>query len=391
MKNFDPWNAVERVLCVRLDALGDVLMTTPALAALKRQTGNRHLTLLTSSSGAAVSPLLPMIDETIEYQTPWMKSTAPRTNSLPDRQMIDRLAECRFDAAVIFTVYSQTPFPSALMCHLADIPLRLAYARENPYQLLTHWVPETEPEQRIRHESQRQLDLVAEIGATIADSRLVIRLSDAARREMRQRMALLGLHRHVPCVVIHPGATAPSRRYPAESFAVVIRGLVRDHGYQAVLTGSGHEIELIKQIQMEAKVPTCSLAGETNLEQLAALLAEADLLISNNTGPVHLAAAVGTPIVDLYALTNLQHTPWQVPHELLFHNVPCRNCYKSVCPQEHHHCLQMVAPEAVIRAACRLSQSKSERGALDGQHEAAPTPTDDQAITSAEPVVPSIL
>jgi ADP-heptose:LPS heptosyltransferase len=78
------------------------------------------------------------------------------------------------------------------------------------------------------------------------------------------------------------------------------------------------------------------------------------LLISNNTGPVHLAAAVGTPVVDLYALTNMQHAPWQVPHELLFHDVPCRNCYKSVCPLEHHHCLRLVPPAAVVAAARRL-------------------------------------
>jgi ADP-heptose:LPS heptosyltransferase len=63
---------------------------------------------------------------------------------------------------------------------------------------------------------------------------------------------------------------------------------------------------------------------------------------------------VGTPVVDLYALTNLQHAPWQVPHELLFHDVPCRNCYKSICPLEHHDCLRRVPPAAVVEAALRL-------------------------------------
>ena len=119
-----------------------------------------------------------------------------------------------------------------------------------------------------------------------------------------------------------------------------------------------HERALVDSIIEVADVPAASLAGRTSLEELAALLASASLLISNNTGPVHLAAAVGTPVVDLYALTNLQHAPWQVPHELLFHDVPCKNCYKSVCPEVHHNCLRLVPPDAVVAAARRLMKQK---------------------------------
>ena len=78
------------------------------------------------------------------------------------------------------------------------------------------------------------------------------------------------------------------------------------------------------------------------------------MLVSNNSGPVHVAAAVGTPVVDLYALTNPQHTPWGVPHRVLFHDVPCRYCYKSVCPEGHHDCLRRVPPKAVVEAALSL-------------------------------------
>ncbi|HKT33550.1 MAG TPA: glycosyltransferase family 9 protein, partial [Nitrospira sp.] len=86
-------------------------------------------------------------------------------------------------------------------------------------------------------------------------------------------------------------------------------------------------------------------------EELAALIARAPLLISNNTSAVHLASAVSTPVVDLYALTNPQHTPWRVPCKVLFEDVPCRFCYKSVCPEGHHRCLRGISPEAVVRAA----------------------------------------
>src|SRR5437660_12830258 len=99
MKPTDDWSTVKRVLCVRLDALGDVLMTTPAIAAL-RETGDRHVTLLTSSAGAAIAPLLPVVDETIVYDAPWMKATQPRVDGSFDRTFIERLRDQTFDAAV---------------------------------------------------------------------------------------------------------------------------------------------------------------------------------------------------------------------------------------------------------------------------------------------------
>jgi ADP-heptose:LPS heptosyltransferase len=84
------------------------------------------------------------------------------------------------------------------------------------------------------------------------------------------------------------------------------------------------------------------------------VLKAAPLLISNNTGPVHIAAAMGTPVVDIYALTNPQHTPWMTPNRVLNFDVPCKYCYKSICPEGHHDCLRKVPPEAVVRAGEEL-------------------------------------
>jgi len=101
-------------------------------------------------------------------------------------------------------------------------------------------------------------------------------------------------------------------------------------------------------------VPAISLAGQLDLGELAALIDAADVLVANNSGPAHLAAALATPVVDLYALTNPQHTPWLVPARVLNHPVPCRNCLKSRCPEGHHDCLRRVAPEDVAGAAIEL-------------------------------------
>jgi ADP-heptose:LPS heptosyltransferase len=105
---------------------------------------------------------------------------------------------------------------------------------------------------------------------------------------------------------------------------------------------------------------TFSLAGEVSLGGLSALLKIAPLLISNNTGPVHVAAAVGTSVVDIYALTNPQHTPWGVPNRVLSHDVPCRNCFKSICPEGHNNCLRLIKPQAIAAAAIELLNEKPE-------------------------------
>ena len=348
------WDHAESVLCVRLDNMGDVLMTTPAIRAVKEARPGRRVTLLASPAGAEVAALAPEIDEVIAYDAPWMKATAPRADSRPEYDMAGRLRDAGFDAAVIFTVYSQNPLPAAFLCYLADIPLRLAHCRENPYQLLTDWAPDPEPDRTLRHEVRRQLDLVAMIGCRTENERLSLRVPDASRRRVLRLLGGLRLNPERPWVVIHPGASAPSRRYPKESYAQVARRLTADYGWQVLFTGSESERGLVQDIRGAMGAPSYSLAGRLGLGDLAALLSLAPLLIANNTGPVHIAAAVGTPVVDLYALTNPQHTPWGVPCRVLSHDVPCKFCYKSVCPEGHHDCLRLVPPDAVVAAARAL-------------------------------------
>jgi lipopolysaccharide heptosyltransferase II len=348
------WRSARRILAVRLDTLGDVLMTTPALRAVKDGAPDRRVTLLTSAPGAVVAPLVDEIDDVIVYDAPWLKATAPRSDGGADRAMATRLRRARFDAAVIFTVYSQNPLPSALLCFLADVPLRLAHCRENPYQLLTDWVHDPEPERVMRHEVRRQLDLVATVGFRTDDERLSLRVSAAMRQRARRRLDAAGVDRHREWVVVHPGARAASRRYPPEAFAMACRRLVAERDCQIVFTGNASERPLIERVCAAMEIPAVSVAGDLALEELSAVIAEAPLLISNNTGPVHIAAAVGTPVVDLYALTNPQHTPWAVPHRVLSHDVPCKYCYKSVCPAGHHACLRGVAPADVVTAAHEL-------------------------------------
>jgi lipopolysaccharide heptosyltransferase II len=347
------WSDARNVLCIRLDNMGDVLMSTPAMRALKTSCAGRRITLLASPSGAAAAPHIPELDATIVYQAPWVQS-----DSLPpDRHqaMIAQLREQRFDAAVIFTVYSQSPLPAALLCLLAGIPRVLAHCRENPYHLISDWVRETEPQAEPRHEAQRQLDLVATVGARAADTRLSFHVRDEDQAALDRLLDQAGMQDGGGWIVAHCGATAPSRRYPPALFARAL-DLLAQEGRPILMTGSASERALVREVIGLSRAPQSltDLSGRLSLGQLGALLQRAGVLVSNNSGPVHMAAALGTPVVDLYALTNPQHTPWQVPHRVLYQDVPCKYCYRSVCPEGHHACLAGVAPERVDAAAREL-------------------------------------
>ena len=352
------WAQARRILCVRLDALGDVLMCTPAMRALRAAVPGRSLTLLTSPSGAAALPFIPELDDAIVHAAPWMKSAGP-AQPAGVSALAATLAARRFDAAVVFTTYTQSALPAALLCWLAGIPLRLAHCRENPYQLLTDWVPEPEPHTMVRHEVQRQLDLVRKVAAagparSSGPPALSFALRAADLAAVRGRLQQMGVDPGQPWLLLHPGASAASRRYPAGHWARVLNLLGKRTSLPLVITGSAAEAGLAEEIRSGCGVPAHSLAGQLSLGELGAALRLATVALTNNSGPAHVAAAVGTPVVELYALTNPQHTPWNVRSRVLFQDVPCRFCFKSSCPAGHHACLAGVAPERVVEAVLEL-------------------------------------
>jgi lipopolysaccharide heptosyltransferase II len=359
------WHLKRKLLCVRLDSAGDVLMTTPALTALKEAVPGRHLTLLTSPSGARAARLVPALDEIIEFDAPWMKP--PRSDVAHDRALINRLAAGDYDGAVIFTVFSQNPLPAAYLVYLAGVPACLAHCRENAYHLLSDRVPEPEPQQRVRHEVRRQLDLVATTGAKPSSEALSIAIPPAARRRAGAALATLRIPRDGPLVVAHVGATAPSRRYPPQRFAEALDLLIIEQRARVVLTGDASEVALVESVRGSMRTSAYTLAGCLDFAELCAIIESADVLVSNNTAPVHIAGAVGTPVVDLYALTNPQHVPWRVAHRVLYRDVPCRYCYQSICPAGHHDCLAQVAPAEIADAVRGLLDSTFEpvRATLD--------------------------
>ncbi|UHG93577.1 glycosyltransferase family 9 protein [Spirosoma oryzicola] len=348
------WPDGLRILCVRPDNLGDVLMTTPAFRAMKETWPACHLTLLTSSAGAAVAQYIDELDAVITFDVPWVAGRSGTPKAVSD--VADRLRAGHYDAAVVFTVQSQNPLPAAMLCYLAGIPNVLGYCRENPYQLLTHWVPDTEILVATRHEVERQLALVESVGCRTSQQQLSLRIAEADRLLARQALVRAGVDTDRPWLVVHPGASEEKRRYPLDCFIEAADLLIREHAYQLVLTGTASERPLAETFRQQLGEKAVNLAGELPLSQFMGLLADAPLLLSNNTGPVHIAAALQTPVVVLYAKTNPQHTPWQVPSRVLYFDVPQSLRSRNVLLQQFPQPAQPVAsPAAIVQAVRALS------------------------------------
>lgn len=346
------WMDARNILLIRLDNLGDVLLCTPAFHAVRQTLPDAKLTLLASPVGAQAGRMNPDLDEVIVYDAPWTDPWGKLPHdSAREQEMIRLIKQRQFDAAIIFTSFRQSSLPAAYVCYLADIPLRLAASIDGSGSLLT--TRHKHPDQPM-HEVERALDLVGAAGFSTSDLDLVLQVPDEVVESVRRRLALSDrLPR--PWVVVHPGCSMPARTYPWDMFAEVGDGLVTELGASVMFTGVESERALVDMIRARMNAGSLSLAGELTFPEFAAAISLADVVVTNNTGPAHMAAALHTPVVDLFALTNPpeQWRPWRVPHRLLNVDVPCRICYSRVCPY-NQECLRGVPPTAVVEATAEL-------------------------------------
>jgi len=313
------WTNCKNILVIRADNMGDLLMSSPAIRALKGTFGCR-ITLLTSTMGNLIAPFISQIDETIVADLPWIKTNEPVDQNVIF-SLLEKLRNYQFDAAVIFTVYSQNPLPAAMLAYMAGIPRRLAYCRENPYHLLTNWMVEKEPYSFIQHQVKRDLELVASVKAKTNDKHIKINFSETAKKNVLKKLSDEGVNLEKDWIIIHPGVSEAKREYPQEKW-IETGKLIRDElHFQILITGSKSEEEAATNIQEGIGDSSFSMAGIFTIEEFIALISMAPLVISVNTGTVHIAAATQTPVIVLYALTNPQHTPWEVASKVLSYSV----------------------------------------------------------------------
>ncbi|CAA9556537.1 MAG: ADP-heptose--lipooligosaccharide heptosyltransferase II [uncultured Thermomicrobiales bacterium] len=363
-----PWLAARNLLAVRLDNAGDVVMLGPALRAVKEASPAARVTLLATPGGAAAAALLPWVDDVLVWSPLWQQLNPPPFDPGRERELIDLLAVRGFDAALIFTSFSQTPHVPAYVCYLAGIPLRAGESKEFGGATLT---TELRGAPDDLHQVERNLRLVESVGFPAVDRRLAVAITEEARRNVPDLLRRAGLPPDRPFVLLHPGASARARRYPAARAGTAARDLI-DRGWPVLVTGVERETATVAEV-VAAAPGAGTLVGGTTLPEYAALVARAALVVCGNTLPMHLADAVGTPVLALYAGTDLeaQWRPRVTSSRLLRRPTPCHPCYRFDCPIGLP-CLDIPAAEVVAEAETLLATGAGRALGADVPTSASP-------------------
>ncbi len=325
-------------LVVRLDSDGDVLLSGPAVRAVAA--GSDRTVLLAGPQGAAAAHLLPGVDEVLVWRCPWIVARPEPVHPADVAEVVERVAAVGADRALVLTSFHQSPLPTALLLRLAGVPWVGAVSEDYPGSLLDlrHRLPATG-----LHEVERMLSLAGAAGFPLppGDGGGL-----ALRGPLPDVSALVG---DGPYVVVHPGASVPARQ-PSAGWSRRAVEVLHDAGHRVLVTGGPGERALTAEV---AAGGGTDLGGATGLDGLAAVLAGARAVVVGNTGPAHLAAAVGTPVVSLFApvVPAERWRPWGVPCVLLGdQDTPCRLTRAQHCPVAGHPCLDGVRPEEVLDA-----------------------------------------
>ncbi|TVL89570.1 glycosyltransferase family 9 protein [Streptomyces sp. SAJ15] len=336
-----------RTLVVRLDSAGDVLLAGPAIRAVAA--GSSHTAVLCGPSGEPAARLLPGVDELLVHDAPWVGLRPPPVSRARTDALIDTLAAGRFDRALVLVSYHQSPLPAALLLKLAGVVWTAADSEDYPGALLDlrhHRAPH-------RHEVEAALDLARDAGFPLPPG------DDGALRVCAPPDTdhLTGPG---PYVVLHPGAAVPARAWSAHR-AVRAAAALSAAGHRVVVTGGPAEKELTAAVAGDHAL---DLGGRTDMRQLAGVLARARAAVVGNTGPAHLAAAVGTPVVSLFApvVPAERWAPYRVPHVLLGdQGAACAGSRARDCPVPGHPCLDAVPDSEVLAALAGLVDAATGR------------------------------
>lgn len=334
-----------KTLVVRLDSFGDVLLAGPAVRAVAAHSS--HVTMLCGPRGEPAARLLPGADDVIVWEAPWEGFEPPEVSEADVDGLVGRLTEAAFDTALVLTSFHQSPLPTALLLRLAGVGRIGADSVDHPGRLL-----DVRHRRRPgRHEAEAALDTAAAMGFRP-------RPGDDGRLRVVPPPDTAALTGDGPYVVVHPGASAPARAWSPGRCAEAV-ALLADAGHRVVVTGGPGEKELTRQVSGGTGV---DLGGRTDPRTLAGVLRLADAVVCGNTGPAHLAAAVGTPVVSLFApvVPAERWAPYGVPCVLLGdQRAPCADSRARHCPVPGHPCLSEVTAQDVVSAVHKLLKEGS--------------------------------
>ena len=366
MDDFNPKNIVVR----GTNWVGDAVMTVPALRELRRLFPEAHITLATRSWAKGLFAGADFIDELQIHDGGGLRSVVKQVREWRKRS---------FELAVLFPNSLET----ALVASLARVPLRIGYATDGRQALLTH--PLGLPEWRSsKHEVFYYLQIVAELERLIKHEQTFLNtqpdgsldISSGRKAAARDFLRTHGVNSNSDgrmLVALCPGSiNSRAKRWPTERYAALADRLIEELQAYVILVGSSAEIEVSQDVARRMRNQPVALTGQTDLAELVAVLSQIDLLVTNDTGPAHIASALGRPTLVIFGPTNPLTTRPFSPYGQIVREAPdCAPCMLRDCPIDHR-CMTAITPDNVFERARNLLLKPNFATEIQRQRELQP-------------------
>jgi len=337
LKNISQHKAT-RILVRSTNWIGDAVMTTPALKAIRETFADAHIAVVANPLVAQLFTGHPDCDEVIVYDR-----HGAHAGIFGFLRFVGVLRQKKFDSAFLF----QNAIEAAIMTLLAGVRRRAGYMTDGRRLLLTHPVPVSDHEKAMHH-TDYYLHMLAQCGVTTQAKLQTLSLeADEVTWATRQMPR--------PYAVINPGAAYGSaKRWIPERFAAVADALAERYGLAILLSGGPGETEIGADIAKAMRTEPLNMIGRTSVRQMMALLAGSRLMVTNDSGPMHIAAAFGVPLVAIFGPTDHTTTsPWGTPSRIVRQQVECSPCLLRQCPIDHR-CMERVTADQVLAAVAEL-------------------------------------
>ncbi len=336
------------ILIIRTDRVGDVILTTPMMAALRQNYPEARISVLVSVSTLELVEGNPHLNEILvddrhgKHQGFWGFF-----------RLVRGIRQKNFDAAFVMHTKNRTNS----LCFLAGIPHRIGYKNKKFGFLLTEPIADTRW-QGLKHEVDYCLDVLKELGILSRESNLYLSVSRSAKEWAQRFLEQNQVKESDRLVAIHPGASCISKRWNPERFAEVANELFEKKGFKVILVGSKDNKDIIQKVKESFHHPVIDAIGQTTLGQLAGLFERCQLLISNDSGPVHMASALGVPVISIFGrnqagLSPIRWGPWGHSGLVLHKEVGCHQCLAHNC-RINFRCLDEIKPKEVLEAVDAL-------------------------------------
>lgn len=335
---------IQKILVVNVNWLGDVIFSTPVFKNLKAHFPEARVYCLAVPRVREILESCPFVDDIIVYD-----EKGRDRGPLAKLRLILRLRKERFDIAFLL----HRSWTRALLVFLAGIPQRVGYNTKNRGLFLTHRI---EPLEGDLHKSDYYLGVIEGYGILVGDRTCELAVSPQAQGDMERLLAQEKISGQERLIVVNSGGNWDLKRWPRENFGRLVKALAENLKGKVVLPGGAKDLALAQEIGRASGVKPVILAGKTNLKQLIALMARAELVISADSGPLHMANSVGVPVIAIFGPTRPETTGPRGKGKaiILQKDVGCNQavCYNLTCPD--NVCMRAVLVEDVLAAVRRV-------------------------------------